>query len=160
MVSSSLPSSLDALAPPFYPSMSWSPLITEDYYHERPHSPGNAGFVIADPVEPMQEIPDEELFDPAFYPLSATEIQELEQVDEINEILAELELLENRQELHHKWSERTREFRLSSDEDAEIYDWMTKNMNAKSFSPKQQTRLPKQSFHNKSNALHQPRSMK
>ncbi|CAH0488643.1 unnamed protein product [Peronospora farinosa] len=160
MVSSLLPSSLDALAPPFYPSMSWYSSITEDYYQERPHSPGKAGFVIADPVELLQEIPDEELFDPDFYPLSATEMQELEQVDEINEILAELELMEHQQELHYKLSEKTRELRSNSDEDAEIYNWMTRTTKAKSCSTKQQVHFQKKSFHNKPNTLHQPRSVK
>ncbi|KAL3663191.1 hypothetical protein V7S43_011601 [Phytophthora oleae] len=164
MVSSPLPSStLDALAPPFYPSMTWYPAITDDYYLERPHSPGKSGFVIADPVEPMSEIPDEELFDPAFYPLSAMEMQELEQVDEINEILAELDLMESHQELHYKLSEKTRELRSSSDMDAEIYSMMAKAAKAKSFSSKQQVHLQKNSFHSKRNmrsALHQPRSVK
>ncbi|GMF12669.1 unnamed protein product [Phytophthora lilii] len=166
MVSSPLPSStLDALAPPFYPSMTWYPEITDDYYLERPHSPGKAGFVIADPVEPVQEIPDEELFDPAYYPLTVTEMLELEQVDEINEILAELDLMESHQELHYKLSEKTREARTSSDVDAEIYSMMAKAAKAKSFSSsKQALHLQKKnSFHAKRNmrsALHQPRSVK
>ncbi|ETI42554.1 hypothetical protein F441_12353 [Phytophthora nicotianae CJ01A1] len=164
MVSSPLPSStLDALAPPFYPSMTWYPAITDDYYLERPHSPGKAGFVIADPVEPLAEIPDEELFDPAYYPLTATEMLELEQVDEINEILAELDLMESHQELHHKLTQKTRELRSSSDVDAEIYSMMAKAAKAKSFSSKQIHLQKKNSFHAKRNmrsALHQPRSVK
>ncbi|KAE9232729.1 hypothetical protein PF004_g9838 [Phytophthora fragariae] len=165
MVSSPLPSStLDALAPPFYPSMTWYPSITDDYYLERPHSPGKSGFVIADPVEPLQEIPDEELFDPAYHPLTATEMLELEQVDEINEILAELDLMESHQELHYKLGEKTRELRSSSDMDAEIYSMMAKAAKAKSFSASKQTvHLQKNSFHAKRNmrsSLHQPRSVK
>ncbi|KAF4318383.1 hypothetical protein BBO99_00007450 [Phytophthora kernoviae] len=164
MVSSPLPSStLDALAPPFYPSMTWYPAITDDYYLERPHSPGKSGFVIADPVEPVQEIPDEELFDPAFYPLTATEMLELEQVDEVNEVLAELEIMESHQELHHKLSEKTRELRSSSDVDAEIYSMMAKAAKAKSFSKtvhlqkKNSFNYPKRSMRS---TLHQPRSVK
>jgi hypothetical protein len=138
--------------------MSWSPAITDDYYLDRPHSPGKAGFVIASPVEPVQEVPDEELFDPAFYPLSETEMQELEQVDEVNEILAELELMESHQELLFKLSEKTRELRSSSDVDAEMYNWMAKS------SQQQQVHVPKKSaFHVKRNVrstLHQPRSVK
>ncbi|OWY96123.1 hypothetical protein PHMEG_00033695 [Phytophthora megakarya] len=162
MVSSPQPSTLDALAPPFYPSMTWYPEITDDYYLERPHSPGKAGFVIADAVEPVAEIPDEELFDPAFYPLTATEMLELEQVDEINEILAELDLMESHQELHYKLSEKTRDLRSSSDVDAEIYSMMAKAAKAKAFS-KQVHLQKKNSFHNKRNmrsSLHQPRSVK
>ncbi|CAI5717792.1 unnamed protein product [Peronospora farinosa] len=123
MVSSLLPSSLDALAPPFirpcHGTLQLRKIITKsDHIH--------------------LEIPDEELFDPDFYPLSATEMQELEQVDEINEILAELELMEHQQELHYKLSEKTRELRSNSDEDAEIYNWMTRTTKAKSCSTKQQ----------------------
>ncbi|KAI9918096.1 hypothetical protein PsorP6_013084 [Peronosclerospora sorghi] len=164
MVSSPLPvSSLDALAPPFYPSMPWYPAITDEYYLEHPYSPGKAGFVIADPIDSVHEIPDEELFDPAFYPLSETEMQELEQVDEINEILAELDLLESHEELHYKLSEMTRERRSSSDVDAEICNMMAKAMKIKTFSPKPQYHLKHPSFPVKRNArttLHQPGSVK
>ncbi|CEG36995.1 uncharacterized protein PHALS_04461 [Plasmopara halstedii] len=164
MVSSPQSSStLDALAPPFYPSMTWLPTITDDYYLKRPHSPGKSGFVIADHVETFFEIPDEELFDPAYYPLTATEMLELEQVDEINEILAELDLMESHQELHYKLSEKTRDLRSGSDVDAEIYSMMAKTSKAKSYSAK-----PQSHCHNKNNffakrnvrpLLHQPRSV-
>jgi len=143
--------------------MSWHPVITDDYYLERPHSPGKAGFVIADSVEPLEEIPDEELFDPAFYPLSVAEMQELEQVDEINEILAELDLMESHEEMHYKLSEKTRELCLSPDVDDEIYSLMTSAAQGKHYSTKPQTKLPKNSFHSKRNThsvLHQPRSVK
>ncbi|TDH73888.1 uncharacterized protein CCR75_002955 [Bremia lactucae] len=165
MVSSSLPpSTLDALAPPFYPSMSWYPTITDDYYMERRHSPGELGFVIADHVDPVVEIPDEELFDSAYYPMTDAEIMELEQVDEVNEILAELELMECHQELHFKLSEKTRELRSSSDVDAEIYSLMSKTSRSKSFSSKPKNFLPfRNNLHFKRNArsaLHQPRSVK
>ncbi|CAH0474577.1 unnamed protein product [Peronospora belbahrii] len=143
--------------------MSWYPAITDDDYLEQPPSPGKTGFVIADPLEPMPEIADEELFDPAFYPLSFTEMEELEQVDEINEILAELDLMESHEELHYKLSETTRDFCSNSDVDAELYSFMTKSNKGNNYSTKQQVHLPKNSFHSKRNThsvLHQPRSVK
>lgn len=87
-------STLDVNAPPFYPSMSWYPAVTDEYYDEHPHSPGSSGFVIADAYFPVHEIPDEELFDAKCHPLTTDELAELEQVDEINAMLADLDLME------------------------------------------------------------------
>lgn len=168
MVASTLvASSLDAHAPPFYPSVMWYPAITDDYYLEHPHSPGKSGFVIADPVFAMQEIPDEELFDPTFYPMTADEMRELEQVDEINEMLAELELMETHQELHHKINEKTRELRSNSDVDAEIRSLMAKSSKVNDYETKDaQKKKGYRSHHHHHvkrsphTALHQPRSIK
>lgn len=168
MVSSPLATSvLDAHAPPFYPSVMWYPSITDDYYLEHPHSPGKSGFVIADPVFATQEIPDEELFDPSYYPMTAQEMLELEQVDEVNEILAELDLMETHQELHHKIAQKTRDLRSNSDVDAEIRSLMAKSTKVndyqleaqrkKSYRGNQQMYGKQRNVHA---ALHQPRSMK
>ncbi|TMW69233.1 hypothetical protein Poli38472_001389 [Pythium oligandrum] len=118
---------LNPNAVPFYPSVQWVPVITEEYYEQRPHSPGSDGFVIADQFFNYHEIPDEELFDPKMHPLTEQELAELEQIDEINELLAELDIMETHQELHHKLAEFTKEKRVSSDFDAEIHNLMTKS---------------------------------
>lgn len=167
MVSSTLvASSLDVNAPPFYPSVMWYPSITDDYYLEHPHSPGKSGFVIADPVFSQQEIPDEELFDSTYYPMTADEMLELEQVDEINEMLAELEIMETHQELHHKINVKTRELRSNSDVDAEIRSLMAKASKTNDYELQAQKKKGYHSNHhhhakrNQHTALHQPRSVK
>ncbi|TDH73883.1 uncharacterized protein CCR75_002952 [Bremia lactucae] len=105
----------------------------DDHYMELHHLPGEFGSIFTEYDSPMDEIPDEELFDPALYPITATEMNELEQVDEVNEILAELDLLESHQELYYKLNEKTHKLRSSSDVDAEIYSLMTKSALSKSF---------------------------
>jgi hypothetical protein len=61
---------LNVNAPPFYPSFAWHYHIDEQYYREHPFSPGKKGFVIADSTVQEHEVPDEELFDPSFHPVS------------------------------------------------------------------------------------------
>ncbi|KAJ0407602.1 hypothetical protein ATCC90586_006245 [Pythium insidiosum] len=182
-------SKLDVNAPPFYPSVQWYPVITDEYYEQRPHSPGREGFVIADAFYDEHEIPDEELFDPALHPLTQDELAELEQIDEINELLAELDIMETHQELHYKLVELTREKRASSDldimethqelhyklveltrekrassdVDAEIISLMTKSSKTKD--RVKSPRMPKKQMHchmKKQNfvPLQQPRSVK
>ncbi|KAJ0406409.1 hypothetical protein P43SY_007017 [Pythium insidiosum] len=156
-------SKLDVNAPPFYPSVQWYPVITDEYYEQRPHSPGREGFVIADAFYDEHEIPDEELFDPALHPLTQDELAELEQIDEINELLAELDIMETHQELHYKLVELTREKRASSDVDAEIISLMTKSTKTKD--RVKSPRMPKKQMHchmKKQNfvPLQQPRSVK
>jgi hypothetical protein len=158
MVSSPLvASSLDVNAPPFYPSAMWYPSITDEYYREHPHSPGKSGFVLADSGFTLQEIPDEELFDPTYYPMTADEMLELEQVDEINEMLAELEIMESHQELHHKITVKTRDLRSNSDVDAEIRSLMAKASKVNDYEAQAQK---KKGFHSHHTPLHQPRSVK
>jgi hypothetical protein len=158
--------SLDANAPPFYPSSRWYSEITDDYYLEHPHSPGTKGFVIADNFDWVYEVPDEELFNPAFFPLSNDEMAELEQVDEINEMLAELDVLETHEELHHKLQEVTRATRANSDVEGEIHSRMTKSTKCKNNEREraQSPRMPKKQLHCHSKnqvfvPLQQPRSV-
>ncbi|RLN51672.1 hypothetical protein BBJ28_00026978, partial [Nothophytophthora sp. Chile5] len=83
---------------------------------------------------------------------------------EINEILAELDLMESHQELHHKLSEKTRELRSSSDVDAEIYSMMAKAAKSKDYTKQAVHAHKKSNLHlskrNVRSALHQPRSVK
>ncbi|KDO22959.1 hypothetical protein SPRG_11806 [Saprolegnia parasitica CBS 223.65] len=72
-----------------------------------PYTPGSGkqstdGFVILDQVVDYREVPDEELFDPAYYPYTTTDLRELEACDQMNELLADLEILDLREELHRK----------------------------------------------------------
>lgn len=167
--SAPLTSTLDANAPPFYPSMNWYPAVTDEYYDEHPHSPGSSGFVLADAFFQVQEIPDEELFDAKFHPLSDDELRELEQVDEINAMLADLDLLETHEDLYlaahtqpaTEWSRSDDDVsslmkKLSTNGSAGKRSEFTKHSNSSS-------RLPKKSFHAKKNAfapIYQPRSVK
>ena len=170
MVSSSLfLSSLDALAPPFYPSTSWAPASadnnatdnnnnndTDCYYSymDRPQSPGKS-----DAVSAVLEVPDEELFDPSCYPLSETERQELAQVDEVNAILAELELLESHQELQAQRSDKTPSARCAdADVDAEMYRWMAATADGERYAVPEQTACHVE--HSGQSTRHQPRSVK
>jgi hypothetical protein len=162
----SLKSTLDVNAPPFYPSFSWYPEVTDKYYEEHPHSPGSSGFVIADSFFSMQEIPDEELFDSNFHPLSPEELLELEQVDEINSMLADLELMETHQELYQE-HQKAREVRAASDVDEGIYSLVKKPTTSKynEYVKHNTTRLPKKTvnYHGKKNMfapIQQPRSVK
>ncbi|DBA01731.1 TPA: hypothetical protein N0F65_010141 [Lagenidium giganteum] len=152
-------STLDVNAPPFYPSVSWYPRITDEYYLERPHSPGKKGFVIADAFEAHLNIPDEELFDSKFHPMTPEELLELDQVDEINEILAELELLETQEELHRRLTEKARDLRSNSDVEAEIRSLLAKSK--KVVHDLKKAPKEKAPYHAKKNAfahVHQPRA--
>ncbi|CAI5736511.1 unnamed protein product [Hyaloperonospora brassicae] len=165
MVSSPLfLSSLDALAPPFYPSTSWAPASTDnatdnndntddDYNWGRPQSPGKSDAVS------VLEVPDEELFDPSFYPLSETEMQELAQVDEVNAILAELGLLESHQELQCQRSDKTPSGRCAdADVDAEMYRWMAATADGERYAVPEQTACHVE--RTGQSTRHQPRSVK
>lgn len=172
MVSSpSFQSSLDANAPPFYPSMHWYPAVTDEYYDEHPHSPGSRGFVLADACFQVHDVPDEELFDAALHPLSEQELLELEQVDEINAMLADLELLETHQELYQAAHQKTREVRSPSDvagndDVTALMKKLTTNATTKRsdfVKHNSAPRAPKNSFHAKKSVfapIHQPRSVK
>jgi hypothetical protein len=156
---------LDVNAPPFYPSFSWYPEVTDKYYEEHPHSPGSSGFVIADSFFSMHEIPDEELFDSNFHPLSPEELLELEQVDEINSMLADLELMDIHQDLYQD-HQKAREVRTASDVDADIYSLLKKPTTTKhnEYVKYNTTRLPKKkvNYHGKNMfaPIQQPRSVK
>lgn len=165
-----LTSSLDVNAPPFYPSFSWYPEVTDEYYDEHPHSPGSSGFVIADSFFSMQEIPDEELFDAKFHPLTSDELLELEQVDEINSMLADLELMETHQELYQE-HQKSREIRSPSDVDEELQILMKKPTTTTKYNDYSKynsntTRLPKKKMGyqgkkpNMFAPIQQPRSVK
>ncbi|TYZ68637.1 hypothetical protein PybrP1_000235 [[Pythium] brassicae (nom. inval.)] len=168
MVSSSpapIKSSLDANAPPFYPSMSWYPAVTTDAYDEE--SPSSSGFELADAYFQVQEIPDEDLFDAECHPLSAAERLELDQVDEINAMLADLELLETHQELYLAAHQSPAP---DARADGDVANLMKKlsmsgsaNGKRNDFVKHSAPRLPKNSFHAKKNAfapIYQPRSVK
>lgn len=162
---STLKSTLDVNAPPFYPSFSWYPEVTDEYYDEHPHSPGSSGFVIADSFFTMQEIPDEELFDAKFHPLTPEELLELEQVDEINSMLADLELMETHQELYQE-HQKSRELRSPSDVDDELQSLIKKpTTKYYDYSKPSTARLPKKKmgYQGKKNLfapIQQPRSVK
>ncbi|KAG9411614.1 hypothetical protein AC1031_017251 [Aphanomyces cochlioides] len=99
---------LNVLAPPFYPSLGWKTPLTDDVIVScgLPYSPKENGFVILDQVITTREIPDEELFDPAFYPFTQTDLTELEACEQMNELLAELEILDLQEELHRKLADK------------------------------------------------------
>ncbi|RHY62473.1 hypothetical protein DYB30_009079, partial [Aphanomyces astaci] len=102
---------LNVHAPPFYPTLGWKTAITDDVIQafNIPYSPAvvNAdGFVILDQEFYTREVPDEELFDPAFYPFTQTDLRELEACDQMNELLADLELLDMQEELHRKLADK------------------------------------------------------
>ncbi|GAB9471393.1 hypothetical protein Gpo141_00008607 [Globisporangium polare] len=165
---STFKSTLDVNAPPFYPSFSWYPEVTDEYYDEHPHSPGSSGFVIADSFFSMHEVPDEELFDAKFHPLSTEELLELEQVDEINSMLVDLDLMETHQELYQE-HQKSRELRSPSDVDEELQNLMKKptttTIKYNDYSKHNTTRLPKKKmgYQGKKNMfapIQQPRSVK
>jgi hypothetical protein len=80
------------------------------------------------------------------------ELEELELVDEMNEILAELEIMETHQELHHKLALKTKEMRHNSDVEAELRNLLAKGMKLQhdfpankqspKFNPKKMNRRP------------------
>ncbi|RHY87972.1 hypothetical protein DYB37_005758 [Aphanomyces astaci] len=107
---------LNVHAPPFYPTLGWKTAITDDVIQafNIPYSPAvvNAdGFVILDQEFYTREVPDEELFDPAFYPFTQTDLRELEACDQMNELLADLELLDMQEELHRKLADKCHELK-------------------------------------------------
>jgi|UPI00043FA086 hypothetical protein len=163
-----LQSSLRASAPVFVPS--WAAavappapiVIDESYYEQRPHSPGSNGFVIADGFFSFMDIPDEELFDAKLHPLTAEELAELEQIDEVNNLLAELDIMETHQELHHQVAEFRKEKQSSNEYEIEVRNLKNKqskpqNRNKMPSGPKKQLHchMKKQSFA----PLQQPRSV-
>jgi len=166
VASPSFTSTLNVNAPAFVPSWSWNPTVTDEYYDEHPLSPGSDDFGDADSFFSVQTIPDDELFDAKFHPLTPEELLELEQVDEINAMLADLELREPHQELHSQVHEKLREMRTVSDVDAELLSLMAKPTSKHSeYVKTNPTRLPKKKahYHVKKNAfagIQQPRSVK
>lgn len=165
VASPSFTSTLNANAPAFVPSWSWHP--ADEYYgDENPLSQEENGFGIADSFFSVQGIPDEELFDAKYHPLSPEELLELEQVDEINAMLADLDLLETHQELHNEIHSKFREVRSASDVEKEMQSLMVKPTSKHNdFVKSNTTRLPKMKahYHMKKNAfapIQQPRSVK
>ncbi|KDO21756.1 hypothetical protein SPRG_13171 [Saprolegnia parasitica CBS 223.65] len=93
--------SLNVDAPPYVPALGWKTPLTDDLIWTAglPYTPGSEkqsadGFVILDQVVDYREVPDEELFDPAYYPFTTRTC--------MNELLAELEILDMQEELHRK----------------------------------------------------------
>ncbi|OQS05835.1 hypothetical protein THRCLA_02074 [Thraustotheca clavata] len=108
MVSTKISTTLNVNAPPFIPSVGWKTPLTDDMIWQTgmPYHDKVDGFVILDHVIDFREVPDEELFDPTFYPFTQTDLRELEACDQMNELLAELEILDMQEELHRKMQEK------------------------------------------------------
>ncbi|OQR82922.1 hypothetical protein ACHHYP_15316 [Achlya hypogyna] len=106
-----LSKTLNVDAPPYIPTLGWKTPLTDDLIWTAglPYTPGTQkhdGFVILDQVIDYREVPDEELFDPAFYPFTQTDLRELEMCEQMNELLAELEILDLQEELHRKMHDK------------------------------------------------------
>lgn len=117
-----LSSTLNANAAEFVPSFmaaAW------ESYDESCAAEGD-DFAAVDAFFSAYGIPEDQLFDAMYHPMTPEEVLELEQVDEINSMLAELELMETHQELHHSLHEKAKELRMASDVDAEIQSLMQK----------------------------------
>jgi hypothetical protein len=89
------------------------------------------------------------------------ELEELEAVDEINEFLAELDMLEMHEELHYKLSQKRKDLRSEAVVQAEIRNMIAKgtrparDMSIRAQSSKQKNRQMKK----KVTYVQQPRSM-
>jgi len=81
---------LNPYAPEFVPSA-----------HARCASlPGDKGYILLETHSlPYVDVPDEELFDYSLYPVTEKDLEELIATDEMNELLAELDLMEREEEL-------------------------------------------------------------
>nr|CCA17770.1 conserved hypothetical protein [Albugo laibachii Nc14] len=97
-------STLNAQAPPFYPVFNWGDNTAT--YDE-----------IADPCF----ISDDDLFDSERFPLTEDDARELDEMDAVNEILAELDVMETHQELYHRLQEKVRELREHPESGMEVH---------------------------------------
>ncbi|RHY27135.1 hypothetical protein DYB32_007024 [Aphanomyces invadans] len=163
---------LNVHAPPFYPSLGWKTPITDDVIESLnlPYSPAVVkadGFVILDQELHTREVPDEELFDPAFYPFTQTDLRELEACDQMNELLAELELLDMQEELHRKLVDKCHELEDNRrSQESTIWNILmqpSKNEEAAFRSRRNKTLTPTHQLHGKSprlaRSINQPRHL-
>ncbi|KAF0682318.1 Aste57867_25545 [Aphanomyces stellatus] len=159
--------SLNVHAPPFYPTLGWKTPITDDVIVScgLPYCPKSDGFVILDSVLNYREVPDEELFDPAYYPFTQTDLTELEACEQMNELLADLEILDLQEELHRKLADKCHELEENRrSQDSTIWNILMKESKEEdaAFRALRNKKLPpqkhlKNSPHNNNRALHQPR---
>ncbi|CCI42405.1 unnamed protein product [Albugo candida] len=60
-------------------------------------------------------ISDEDLFDSERFPLTEDDARELDEMDAVNEVLAELDVMETHQELYHRLQQKVQELRSQSE---------------------------------------------
>lgn len=117
-----LTSTLNANAAEFVPS--FMAAAWESYDESCAAAAEGDDFAAVDAYFSAYDIPEDQLFDATYHPMTPDEVLELEQVDEINSMLAELELMETHQELTHSLHEKAKELRMTSDVEAEIQSLM------------------------------------
>lgn len=126
--------------------------------------PGNKGYVLIDPV--YSHLPDceEELFNPLLFPMSQEELEELEIVEEINDLLAELDLMEAEEELKYLVRKKQEDLKANASVDSVIQNVLNRARNqerAKDLSKQKRHQKQKVVLPNRKplHHLQQPRSV-